>query len=92
MKIKRIVVEVKQGDKTLYVGPQDKYSQRPELVESIEFAGNFDGKEKEMDRVISGFRMPDSTYYAFSAISVDSVEIVEIEVEIQEVARRPFVR
>jgi len=88
MNKKITVLEVKQGDKIKYVGPYE-YGYRPELVDSILGAGDFTNSPSGTFGHLGGaFRLPTDKVFAFSAISVDSIEMVEVELTATEVSRK----
>ena len=88
MNKKIVVLEVKRGEKTSYVGPYE-YGYRPELVDSILGAGDFsDCPPGTFGQLGGAFRLPTDRVFAFSAISVDSIELVEVELTVTEVSRK----
>jgi hypothetical protein len=88
MKHTIVALEVKQGQRKRYVGTF-AWGSHPKLVESILDAGNFFNSPQEtIDRAAGSFRLPTDKVYAFSATSVDSIDLVEVEVAISEVSRK----
>lgn len=88
MSQKIIVLEVKQGEKTRYVAPYTQGT-RPTLVDSIFGAGDFtDCPIGTFGHLGGAFRLPTDKVFAFSAISVDSIESVEVELTAIELSRK----
>jgi len=89
MNYRIVALEVKQGERKRYVGPY-AWGSHPKLVESILDAGNFFNSPQEtIERAAGSFRLPTDKVYAFSATSVDSIDLVEVELTMTEVSRKP---
>lgn len=84
-------IEVKRGNRISYVGTYAR-GQRIQLVDDATDAANFKDNPDLITIAASSLRLPTDRVYGFSSPSVDSIAVVELEIEVRESQRTPIVR